>query len=1646
MARLARSESKREKALQHSPRSDENGGQVTDSFASTDQSVEDDSLEDEQDSLIRLSEQARRRPYYAQGNVFADSPGSGDNIDIDVNVEDDDYEEGAEEEDDDDEDEDEDIDQDDEGEDVETIDREHDHFEDHEMEGDDDGTFLRNDFLRNILQARFGGQPVSRSNDPRLEFFRAMEAFAGQGRRRGNHENGDDNSNEDDNDEDEDEDDDEQHGFADVVLRLMGGGMAFGGMGRESTELMALIDNLQQGNDSYIILETLNELSGRLLMMNAPTAERVVPASKLAKSLVAIMSDPLLAEELELQLVACRCLYNFLEVSLEFVHDALKHDAVSVLCSKLVEITYIDLTEQALQTLEMISRDPIAHNRIVSCGGLVACLQYLDFLTTHAQRKSLTVVSNACTSVSIKNLHRVEEAFESLTNVITNHSDPIVVENCWLAISRIIHSFKLHPEALDKLFLLRPSLLQKMVQIIQNSTNKSTRSSSGESSNISLKYNTCLMLIKSLIILASVSLEVSKILICKCAIGEVIVKSLSEVPKGRQSSVSTRTRPKLETESDFEIEPSDNSIPLDALMSAPKELLFDFLDLIGYLTPVQYTISESAFISDHTDDFEEKKALNEARATLYAGDISIDVSKFVKQIWPLLVKAFQAEVDFEIRKKVFIIIHRIVCFLSFDDLKETISPKLLAVMLATIASQTSRVLLVRTNAQNGDTNTQDSSNSTKSASNPRTDGNQIAIGNYQLLLTAFLTAKRVTLDADLRYLKEFEREGLIAETESILFLLERLEVINIYEEKPLTKPLPASDYTNKFLDRELLKELTLRPVADVLTNVLKYGTQFHETYVQAKNSSRNITDVKENDLISEVKRIIQQLKTNLDTTQETWLSFWNQVKMLFDGTNYETSITSFELASSGIIDELLYFLDTENLRKCPIECREAFLSVFNNQNTPIRFLVQRLQDSLNRSESFELNVPSVATMTRLIGFSTENKFTSAMSRQIKLKVAAADSDVHDNEVIANLNSMIISVHAIATFKSIANFLELRFSIFRSIADLREDENSQSLDVKETKESRKKEIEFLVDNEVVPMEMSIYGAIYRSFQNFPDQVIESSAIWSSTHTINVRIVEREHSKTTPSIVQIIQNQSFKESDHENKVTISILNSLRYLYKINQMAKATLNFSAVAEEEFINWKITAKVSRQLEEPLVVASGTLPGWCIETVKRYSFLFPLETRISFLQSTSFGYSRLIHTWQERLERSQEDSNANALGTRLQLGHPSRYKVRISRKLILQSALKVLNMYGATPGILEIEYFDEVGSGMGPTLEFYASVSTEFAKKKLKMWRDEALQDIDDNQYVNNSQGLFPVPLSSSQIATSNGQKIIYLFGILGKLIARALLDSRIVDFNFNPIFWRLLQLRIVDNEQAMDFADLKAVDSRLAASLDHLTKYLASDDDHVHSSKEKVYDGCTISDLSLVFSLPGYPEYELIKNGLSIPVTQNNLEDYISKVKEATLGSGIRKQLEAFMEGFSSVFPIEALSIFLPVEIVELLGSAEEDWSLETLRSALKANHGYNTDSISVEQLLHIMNTFTLKERREFLQFITGSPKLPIGGFKALKPEFTVVRKLPEDNLSSDDYLPSVMTCANYLKLPEYSSPELMRKRLLQAVREGAGEFHLS
>ena len=121
--------------------------------------------------------------------------------------------------------------------------------------------------------------------------------------------------------------------------------------------------------------------------------------------------------------------------------------------------------------------------------------------------------------------------------------------------------------------------------------------------------------------------------------------------------------------------------------------------------------------------------------------------------------------------------------------------------------------------------------------------------------------------------------------------------------------------------------------------------------------------------------------------------------------------------------------------------------------------------------------------------------------------------------------------------------------------------------------------------------------------------------------------------------------------------------------------------------------------------------------------------------------------------------------------------------------------------------------------------------------------------------------------------------------------------------------------------------------------------------------------------------------------------------------------------------------------------------------LADCTRCDHGYTHESKAVQYLFEIMCSFNSDEQRQFLQFVTGSPRLPVGGLRSLVPPLTIVRKTTDPSSSSnavsansENYLPSVMTCVNYLKLPEYSSLESMKVKLMKAMSDGQLSFHLS
>lgn len=497
------------------------------------------------------------------------------------------------------------------------------------------------------------------------------------------------------------------------------------------------------------------------------------------------------------------------------------------------------------------------------------------------------------------------------------------------------------------------------------------------------------------------------------------------------------------------------------------------------------------------------------------------------------------------------------------------------------------------------------------------------------------------------------------------------------------------------------------------------------------------------------------------------------------------------------------------------------------------------------------------------------------------------------------------------------------------------------------------IEFGIDEKPISHDTTIYRAVHDHGPGRTDPTTRN--VWSAIHSIKFKRVQGppppESSPLTSGSgsVRATGSERMPDSLHEHPATSTILRLLNILHELNAHlddviddSKASIRLNVEPLSQFVNTKLTAKLNRQLEEPLIVASKCLPSWSEDLAHLYPFLFPFETRHLFLQSTSFGYSRSMSRWQsaQSMDDTRRDRHRD---DRPFMGRLQRQKVRISRTRILESALKVMELYGASSSVLEVEYFEEVGTGLGPTLEFYATVSREFSKKKTKMWREGEANDKDE--YAFGKLGMFPAPMSAQQAETEGGKKILHLFKMLGKFIARSMLDSRIIDVSLNPTFFRIGDQ---PSTVPLSLGAVKTVDSQLAQSLKLVKQYaiektrIEEDKSGSTTSRTKAIQqitvrGATIDHLGLDFSLPGYPSIELVEGGGEKPVTIENVGEYVEKVIDMTLGSGVQRQVDAFRAGFSQVFAYTALQAFTPSELVMLFGRVDEDWSIES-RSSLR------------------------------------------------------------------------------------------------------------
>ncbi|KAK5997989.1 E3 ubiquitin-protein ligase TOM1-like [Cladobotryum mycophilum] len=264
--------------------------------------------------------------------------------------------------------------------------------------------------------------------------------------------------------------------------------------------------------------------------------------------------------------------------------------------------------------------------------------------------------------------------------------------------------------------------------------------------------------------------------------------------------------------------------------------------------------------------------------------------------------------------------------------------------------------------------------------------------------------------------------------------------------------------------------------------------------------------------------------------------------------------------------------------------------------------------------------------------------------------------------------------------------------------------------------------------------------------------------------------------------------------------------------------------------------------------------------------------------------------------------------------------------------------------------------------------------------------------------------------------------FKFIGRIIGKALYEGRLLDCFFSrAVYKRILGKSVsVKDMESFDPDYYKSLCWMLENDItDIITETFSVEDDEFGVTRT----------------------VDLIPNGREIAVTDENKHEYVRVVVEHRLLSSVKDQMENFLSGFHDIIPAELISIFNEQEL-ELLISGLPDIDIDDWKSNTEY-HNYSPSSPQIQWFWRAVRSFDKEELAKLLQFVTGTSKVPLNGFKELEGMNGVNRFNIHRDYGNKDRLPSTHTCFNQLDLPEYDSYDILRSQVLKAITQGSDYF---
>uniref|UniRef100_A0A8C1EQD4 E3 ubiquitin-protein ligase n=1 Tax=Cyprinus carpio carpio TaxID=630221 RepID=A0A8C1EQD4_CYPCA len=278
---------------------------------------------------------------------------------------------------------------------------------------------------------------------------------------------------------------------------------------------------------------------------------------------------------------------------------------------------------------------------------------------------------------------------------------------------------------------------------------------------------------------------------------------------------------------------------------------------------------------------------------------------------------------------------------------------------------------------------------------------------------------------------------------------------------------------------------------------------------------------------------------------------------------------------------------------------------------------------------------------------------------------------------------------------------------------------------------------------------------------------------------------------------------------------------------------------------------------------------------------------------------------------------------------------------------------------------------------------------------------------------------LQINPASTINPDHLSY-FCFIGRFIAMALFHGKFIDTGFSlPFYKRMLNKKLI-------LKDLESIDPEFYNSLIWIR------DNNIEECGLEMYFSVDMEILGKITS------HDLKEDGANVLVTEENKEEYIGLMAEWRFSRGVENQTKAFLDGFNEVVPLQWLQYFDEKELEVMLCGMQEvdlqDWQRNTVY------RHYTRNSKQIIWFWQLVKEVDNEVRLRLMQFVTGTCRLPLGGFAELMGS-NGPQKFCIEKVGKETWLPRSHTCFNRLDLPPYKSYEQLKEKLLFAIEETEG-----